>query len=129
MVSFAASRWRAVFEGTRTLMAPAKTVAASTAKAKKPTTTTTTTRSNLGIQKVVPISPQLGKFLGGVTESSRTHAVKKIWEYIKLHNLQNPANKKQIFCDEKLKSIFEGKDAVGFQEIAKLLSVHFVKSG
>ncbi|KAF5477615.1 hypothetical protein F2P56_004235 [Juglans regia] len=126
MASFAASRWRAVFEGTRTLMAPAKTVANSTAEAKKPTTTT---RSNLGIQKLVPISPQLGKFLGGVTESSRTHAVKKIWEYIKLHNLQNPANKKEIFCDEKLKAIFEGKDAVGFQEIAKLLSVHFVKSG
>ncbi|KAG2680046.1 hypothetical protein I3760_11G079900 [Carya illinoinensis] len=85
-------------------MAPAKTVAASTAKAKKPTTT----RSNLGIQKVVPISPQLGKFLGG-------HL--------------NPANKKEIFCDEKLKSIFEGKDVVGFQEIVKLLSVHFVKYG
>lgn len=87
MSSFAASRWLAVFGGTRTLMDPAKTVAASTAKAKKPTRTTTA-RSNLGIQKVVPISHQLGKFLGGATESSRTHAVKKTWEYIKLHNLQ-----------------------------------------
>ncbi|XP_040989487.1 zinc finger CCCH domain-containing protein 19-like, partial [Juglans microcarpa x Juglans regia] len=56
-------------------------------------------------------------------------AIKKVWEYVKLHNLQNPANKREIFCDEKLKSIFPGKDAVGFQEVTKLLSIHFVKSG
>ncbi|KAG2676473.1 hypothetical protein I3843_12G053900 [Carya illinoinensis] len=128
MASFAASRLRAVFGGTRTLMAPAKTATTSTAKPKKPSTTTTG-RSNAGLQKVVPISPQLGKFLGGSSESSRTLAIKKVWEYVKLHNLQNPANKREIFCDEKLKSIFAGKDTVGFQEITKLLSIHFVKSG
>ena len=79
------SRWRAVFGGTTTLMSAAK------AKAKTTTTTTTTTtktRSNIGIQKVLQISPQLGKFLDGATESSRTHAVKKVWEHIKLHHLQ-----------------------------------------
>ena len=42
--------------------------------------------------------------------------------------LQNPANRKEIFCDEKLKSIFDGKEKVQFQEIAKFLSNHFVKS-
>lgn len=51
------------------------------------------------------------------------------WRMTSYVILQNPANKKEIFCDEKLKSIFEGKDAVGFQEIVKLLSVHFVKYG
>lgn len=54
------------------------------------------------------------------------------WLSIQWHDrailLQNPANKKEIFCDEKLKTIFEGKDKVGFTEIAKLLSNHFVKS-
>ncbi|KAK9985032.1 hypothetical protein SO802_034557 [Lithocarpus litseifolius] len=115
------SRWRAVFGGTTTLMSAAKEKA-------KTTTTTTKARSNIGIQKVVQISPQLGKFLDGVTESSRAHAVKKVWEHIKLHHLQNPANRKEIFCDEKLKSIFDGKEKVQFQEIAKFLSNHFVKS-
>ncbi|KAK9273410.1 hypothetical protein L1049_018220 [Liquidambar formosana] len=77
--------------------------------------------------KVAPVSPALRKFLGA-PESSRTDAVKKIWEYIKLHNLQNPADKREIYCDEKLKTIFNGKDKVGFLEIGKLLSAHFVKT-
>lgn len=42
--------------------------------------------------------------------------------------VQNPTNKREIFCDEKLKSIFDGKDKVGFLEIGKLLSRHFVKN-
>ncbi|KAB1215620.1 Upstream activation factor subunit UAF30 [Morella rubra] len=128
MASLAASRWRAVFGGTRMLMAAAKTASSSNAKTKK-AATTTPSRTGIRKQKMVPISPQLGNFLGGSTESSRTDAVKKIWEYIRLHNLQNPANKRQIFCDEKLKSIFAGKDTVAFQEITRLLSFHFVKSG
>lgn len=41
---------------------------------------------------------------------------------------QNPTNKREIFCDEKLKSIFDGKDKVGFLEIGKLLSRHFIKT-
>nr|GEX34156.1 protein TRI1-like [Tanacetum cinerariifolium] len=80
-----------------------------------------------GILKVVPVSKLLGEFLG-VPEVSRTDAVKKVWEYIKTNNLQNPSNKKEILCDDKLKTIFNGKDQVGFLEIAKLLSQHFVKS-
>jgi len=80
-----------------------------------------------GILKITPVSPALRQFLGA-PEASRTDAVKKIWEYIKLHNLQNPANKKEIYCDDKLKTIFEGKDKVGFLEIGKLLSRHFVKA-
>ncbi|KAK7839377.1 hypothetical protein CFP56_018115, partial [Quercus suber] len=50
--------------------------------------TATKARSNIGSQKVVQFSPQLGKFLDGATESSRTHAVKKVWEHIKLRHLQ-----------------------------------------
>lgn len=42
--------------------------------------------------------------------------------------LQNPANKREIHCDDKLKAIFEGKEKVGFLEIGKLLSRHFVKA-
>ncbi|KAE9613206.1 hypothetical protein Lal_00027641 [Lupinus albus] len=105
--------------------------------AAKKTTTKTTAKSTVsisvrpsnkaGIQKVVPVSSELGKFIGA-TEVSRTGAVKKVWEYIKLQNLQNPENKREIFCDAKLKAIFDGKDKVGFTEIARLLSNHFSKS-
>ncbi|KAK8713090.1 hypothetical protein V6N13_148316 [Hibiscus sabdariffa] len=95
-------------------------------KAEKPATPRTTTRPS-GIFKVTPVSPALGRFLGS-QQASRTGAVKQIWSYIKSHNLQNPENKREIFCDEKLKSIFDGKEKVGFLEIGKLLSCHFAKS-
>ncbi|EOA28166.1 hypothetical protein CARUB_v10024355mg [Capsella rubella] len=84
-------------------------------------------RQGTGILKVVPVSQPLAQFIGE-NEVSRTTAVKKIWEYIKLNNLQNPANKREILCDEKLKTIFSGKDSVMFLEISKHLSQHFPKS-
>lgn len=42
--------------------------------------------------------------------------------------MQNPENKKEILCDEKLKTIFEGKEKISFLEIGKMLSRHFVKT-
>lgn len=79
-----------------------------------------------GILKATPISPALQTFMG-VPEASRADAVKQIWAHIKLHNLQNGADKREIYCDEKLKALFDGKDKVGFLEVGKLLSPHFVK--
>lgn len=55
-----------------------------------------------------------------------------IWKILLIYNthygVQNPANKRQINCDEKLKAIFDGRENVGILEIGKLLSAHFVKS-
>ncbi|KAI4327894.1 hypothetical protein L6164_020305 [Bauhinia variegata] len=112
---------------SRALMAAAKGAASGGGTAAK-AAATAKPRQNMALQKPVPVSSQLGKFLGA-SQASRSEAVKKVWEHVKLHNLQNPSNKKEIFCDEKLKTIFDGKDSVGFTEIAKLLSKHFVKSG
>ncbi|KAJ0770403.1 putative transcription regulator SWI/SNF-BAF60b family [Helianthus annuus] len=112
--------WAMSRQGHRVLMAAATGTATATATAAK-------RGRPAGILKVVPVSPSLGEFLG-VSQVSRTEAVKKVWEYIKQNNLQNPSNKKQILCDAKLKTIFNGKDQVGFLEIAKLMSQHFTKS-
>ncbi|PKU71750.1 upstream activation factor subunit spp27 [Dendrobium catenatum] len=79
-----------------------------------------------GITKPKPVSPAMQAFLG-VKEIPRTQALKQIWAYIKQNNLQDPENKKIIVCDEKLKSIFGGRDRVGFLEISGLLNPHFVK--
>ncbi|XP_010485702.1 PREDICTED: protein TRI1-like [Camelina sativa] len=95
-------------------------------KAKSDSPAKKTPRST-GIFKVTPVSPVLAQFLG-TGETTRTDAIKGIWTYIKSHDLQNPADKREIFCDETLKLIFEGKDKVGFLEISKLLSPHFVKT-
>ncbi|PON49051.1 p53 negative regulator [Parasponia andersonii] len=119
---------RALGGGCRALMAAAKGASLKTAPSSSSASATPKpSRANVGLMKLVPVSSQLGSFLG-TTQASRSDAVKKVWEYVKLHNLQNPANKKEIFCDEKLKTIFAGKEKVGFGEIARLLSLHFSKS-
>ncbi|KAI3431055.1 SWIB domain-containing protein [Psidium guajava] len=82
-------------------------------------------RQPRGIMKPRPVSPEM-QALVGVPEIPRTQALKRIWAYIKEHNLQDPENKKIIICDEKLKKIFGGKDQVGFLEIAGLISPHFL---
>ncbi|XP_020595712.1 upstream activation factor subunit UAF30-like [Phalaenopsis equestris] len=110
-----------VFRGARPLTAAAKSQANAVAPGSR------SAAEPKGILKPLPVSAAMRKFIGQ-PEISRAEAVKKVWDYIKLHQLQNPSNKKEIICDEKLKIIFEGKDRIGMMEIAKLLSPHFLKS-
>ena len=53
----------------------------------------------------------------------RTEVIKKLWEYIKVHNLQNPANKRNILCDAKLTAVL-GKDEVTMFELTGLAGKH-----
>ncbi|KAJ4952187.1 hypothetical protein NE237_029019 [Protea cynaroides] len=105
-----------VFRGSQALMAAAKVAKtrAATSSSDVAATKPRAASRNSGILKVTPVSPAMRKFLG-VPETSRTEAVKKIWEYIKLNNLQNPTNKREIHCDEKLKTIFDGKEKVDLE--------------
>ncbi len=52
----------------------------------------------------------------------RGEVVKKIWDYIKKNDLQNPKNKRNIFADEKLAKIFGGKKEVTMFELTSLVS-------
>ena len=54
----------------------------------------------------------------------RQQVVKKLWEYIKKNDLQNPSNKRNIFADDKLKPVFGGKSEVNMFEMTKLVSAH-----
>ncbi len=55
---------------------------------------------------------------------ARSQVVKKLWEYIKKHNLQDPQNKRNINADDKLKVVFGGKATVNMFEMTKLVSKH-----
>ena len=69
-----------------------------------------------------PMTPS--KLLAAVVGKNplpRTEVTKKVWEYIKQHDLQDPANKRMINADKKLKAIF-GKDQVSMFEMTKLIS-------
>lgn len=54
----------------------------------------------------------------------RSEVVKKLWEYIKKNNLQDPKNKRNINADAKLKAVFGGKNVVNMFEMTKLVSAH-----
>lgn len=54
----------------------------------------------------------------------RSQVVKKMWEYIKGKDLQNPKNKRNILADDKLKAVFGGKSEVTMFEMAKLINNH-----
>ncbi len=54
----------------------------------------------------------------------RSEVVKKLWVYIKKHDLQDPKNKRNINADENLKKVFGGKETVNMFEMTKLVSKH-----
>lgn len=54
----------------------------------------------------------------------RAEVVKKLWEYIKKNDLQDPANKRDIIADDNLKKVFGGKSKVNMFEMTKLVSAH-----
>ena len=70
--------------------------------------------------KPMTLSPALAAVIGS-KPLPRTEVTKKVWEYIKQHDLQDPANKRMINADKKLKAIF-GKDQVSMFEMTKLIS-------
>jgi upstream activation factor subunit UAF30 len=51
----------------------------------------------------------------------------KIWAYIRENNLQNPKNRREIFCDQKLEELF-GRKKVDMFRMTKLLSAVFIIS-
>ncbi|KAF7143595.1 hypothetical protein RHSIM_Rhsim05G0080300 [Rhododendron simsii] len=84
---------------------------------------------SLGFLAPLTLSDALVKFFGtGENELSRGDVVKKVWEYIKQNDLQDPSDKKTVICDEKLKELFEVDSFTGFH-VSKLVTAHFVKGG
>ncbi|KIM63938.1 hypothetical protein SCLCIDRAFT_116207 [Scleroderma citrinum Foug A] len=58
-----------------------------------------------GFAKEFTLSEPLSVVVG-VEKLSRPQVVKKLWEYIHGHDLQNPSNKKEIICDDALRAVF-----------------------
>ena len=65
------------------------------------------------------VSAPLAELLG-VTKLSRPQAVKHIWLYIKEKDLQNPSDKREIICDDKMKKIFN-VDRIGMFRMNQML--------
>ena len=59
----------------------------------------------------------------GAEPLPRTEVVSKVWDHIRKHDLQDPADKRTIVADDKLKAVF-GKDRCTMFEMQRLLSPH-----
>ncbi|MFZ6674917.1 SWIB/MDM2 domain-containing protein [Undibacterium sp. Rencai35W] len=80
-------------------------------------------KPNAAFMKPMTISPVLAAVIGAAP-IPRTEVTKKVWEYIKKHQLQDEANKRNINADDKLKAVFGGKKQVSMFEMTKLISGH-----
>jgi chromatin remodeling complex protein RSC6 len=81
-----------------------------------------TRKPNAAFMKPLTPSATLAAVIGPEA-APRTEVTKKIWDYIKKHNLQDPANKRNINADAKLRPLFE-KDQVSMFELTKIVSGH-----
>lgn len=54
----------------------------------------------------------------------RTEVTKKLWAYIKKHNLQDAKNKRDILPDAALGKVFGKTSKVNMFEMTKLISRH-----
>jgi DNA topoisomerase III len=67
-------------------------------------------------------SPELAAVVGEAP-LARTEVIKKIWDYIKAHDLQDKKDKRAINADAKLKPLF-GKSQVSMFELAGIVGKH-----
>jgi len=56
----------------------------------------------------------------GVNKLSRPQVVKKLWEYIRGRELQNPSNKREIICDDAMRAVF-GTEKIDMFRMNKVL--------
>jgi chromatin remodeling complex protein RSC6 len=77
---------------------------------------------NSALTKPVQPSTELAEVVGS-EPIPRSEVTKRIWAYIKKHNLQNRENKREIIADSKLEPIFGAKKLDMFQ-MTKAVNQH-----
>jgi chromatin remodeling complex protein RSC6 len=76
-----------------------------------------------GLAKPVKPDAALAAIVGS-DALTRAALTQKVWAYVKANDLQDPADKRSIRADAKLKPIFGGKDKVSMFEMTKLVNQH-----
>ncbi len=100
-----------------------KKAAPKKAAAKKAPKKKTKRKPNAAFMRPFQPSTDLAAVVGD-KPLPRTEVTKKLWIYIKKHNLQDSKNRRMINADEPLKAIFGGKKQVSMFEMTKLVSKH-----
>jgi len=112
--------------------AKATSKAAATSKTKKTTKTAakkaapkekSTAPKKPSNQPVNKLSPDLAAIVDA-KELSRPMVMKKVWDYIKAHNLQDPKNKRIIKPDANLAKVFGNSEPIDMFKLAGVLGKH-----
>jgi upstream activation factor subunit UAF30 len=106
-------------KATAKTAAPKKATAKKVAAPKKKSAR----KPNAAFMKPLNPSKELAEIVGS-NLIPRTEVMKKVWAYIKKHDLQDQKNRRAINADDKLKAVFGGKKQVTMFEMTKLVSNH-----
>jgi len=89
------------------------------------------TENNSGFMKPIKISNDLASFLETNAEEpiTRVHVTKKLCQYIKEKDLQNPADRREIVPDQKLKALFNmlPDEKLTYYSMQKQIQQHIFK--
>jgi upstream activation factor subunit UAF30 len=80
-----------------------------------------------GFAAEVQLSADLAAFLG-TERLPRTEVTKRIWAYIKEHDLQDPSDKRNIVCDSALEKVLRRKSIHMFTMTKVLSTVSVVRT-
>ena len=80
-------------------------------------------KPNAAFMKPVKPDEKLSAIVGAAP-LPRTEMTKKLWAYIKKHNLQDKKNRRMINADAALKAVFNGKAQVNMFAMTALVSKH-----
>lgn len=101
----------------------AKKKAKKKAAKKKTAKKTSKRKPNAAFMRPLTPSAMLAQVVGS-KPLPRTQVVKKLWEYIRKHKLQDKVKRTMINADAALKAVFGGKTKVSMFEMTKLVSKH-----
>lgn len=79
-------------------------------------------KPNSALLKPMKPSAELAKIVGS-EPLPRSEVMKKVWDYIKSKNLQNPENKREIIADDNLQPVF-GTNKLDMFQMTKAINQH-----
>jgi chromatin remodeling complex protein RSC6 len=104
---------------------PAKKAAPKKAAVKKAPAKKASSRRtpNAAFMRAMQPSADLAAVVGS-KPMPRTEITKKLWVYIKKHNLQDAKERRMINADDNLRPVFGGKKQVSMFDMTKLVNKH-----
>jgi chromatin remodeling complex protein RSC6 len=72
--------------------------------------------------KLMKPSPELAEIVGH-EPLPRTEVTKRVWDYIRQHNLQDPHDKRTIRADHRLKAIIH-QDSINMFKLTRCINGH-----